>query len=54
MNPSAKGSSLLDCIDVDIGVGSSYHRRFAIFCYSYCRPVVPLEFEIPTRSHPLR
>jgi hypothetical protein len=30
MKPSAKGSLLLGCIDVDIGVGGSCHRRFVV------------------------
>jgi hypothetical protein len=31
MKPCAKGSSLLGCIDEDIGAGGSYNRRFIIF-----------------------
>jgi hypothetical protein len=60
MKPSAKGSLLLGCIDVDIGIRNSYHHRFAIFVVlivvpaSRCSVVpssrVPLEFEISTRS----
>jgi hypothetical protein len=30
MKPSAKGSSLLGCVDEDIGVGGSYLCRFII------------------------
>jgi hypothetical protein len=51
MKPSTKGSSLLGWIDVDIGVGSSCHRQFAIFVLIVVPPsCVPYEFEISTRS----
>jgi hypothetical protein len=30
MKSSAKGNTVLGCIDVDIGVGGSYHRQFVI------------------------
>jgi hypothetical protein len=40
MKPCAIGGSLLGCIDKDIGVGGSYHRRsiiFAVLFFQSCR-----------------
>jgi hypothetical protein len=37
MKPSAKGKTVLDCIDEDICVGGSYHCRFIIFVVLFVR-----------------
>jgi hypothetical protein len=51
MKPSAKESSLLGCIDVDIGVGSSYHCRFAIFFVLIVIVVQFLQIKVLAKGH---
>jgi hypothetical protein len=51
MKPSSKGSSLLGCIDVDIGVRSSYHRPFAIFVVLIVVVVQFLQIKVLAKGH---